>query len=197
VKGLQYTVLVLTLAILSSQSIHYIYMKFFYPTTSVLDTELDEGIRQAKSLDELVAMYEKSKTEVQEYEQRLAPDERQNSGRWDSEPYKSRQELLQAINDWEQKNEQFRRLLVQFTYGLLITVVAVAVYARGFLWVGTALAVAGLGEMLWWCSPSINLGGALGEFDRLLNAKLILSLVTAAMLAITWRIWTRDRTRTA
>ena len=190
-KGLQYTVLVLALAILSSQSIHFIYMKFFYPTTSVLDTQLDTGIRQAENLDALVEMYEKSEVEVQQYEQQLGPDERREPRRWDMEPYKTRTELMQAINDWEGKNEQFRRLLVQWTYGLLVTLIGIGIYARGLLWLGTALVVAGLGEMLWWCSPSINLGGALETFDRLLNIKLILSLVTAVVLATAWRVWTR------
>jgi len=195
VKGLQHTVLIFALAILSSQSIHYVYMKFFYPTTSVLDTELDVGIREAKSLDELVAMHEKSEQAVQEYERQLSPEDRKNNNRWDAAPYRSQNEIADAIRDWERKNEQFRRLLVQWTYGLIIAAIGVAAYARGFLWVGTALVVAGMGEMLWWCSPSIRLEGAFGEFDRLLNTKLLLSVLTAAMLAITWRTWSRDRPR--
>jgi len=190
-KGLQYTVLVIALAILSSQTIHYVYMKFFYPTTSVLDTELDTEIREAKSLDELVQRYEEARNAVREHEAGLSPDERRDSGRWDEEPYKTRNGLLAAINDWEQKNEQFRRLLVQWTYGFLVTLVGVGIYSRGHWWLGTALGLAGIAEMIWWCSPSIDLGGALGEFDRLLNTKLILSVVTAAALALAWRVWTR------
>ena len=190
-KGLQYTVLVIALAILSSQSIHYIYMKFFYPTSSVLDTPLEASIQKAESLDQLVEMYEKSRLEVKEHERQLSPAERQEPHRWDIEPYKSQNELRSAVVDWEHKNEQFRRLLVQWTYGLLVTLVGVGVYSRHGLWVGTALIVAGLGEMLWWCSPSIDVGGALQGFDRLLNTKLILSLVTAMVLAIAWRTWTR------
>jgi hypothetical protein len=193
VKGLQNTILVIVLAILSSQTIHYIYMKFFYPTTSVLDTPLDTTIQEAQSLDELVKMYEKSEADVRAYEKQLGPEDGRDSDRWEDEPYKSRDALRRAIADWEGKNEQFRRLLVQWTYGLLVTLAAVWAYAHRHAWIGMALAVAGLGEMLWWCSPSIELGGALGEFDRLLNARLILSLVTAAAMALTWRVWTREQ----
>jgi hypothetical protein len=197
VKGLQYTVLVIALAILSSQTIHYIYMKFFYPTTSVLDTPLDTDIQQAKSLDELVKMYRKSEADVEAFEDQLAPEDRRDSNRWEDEPYKSKNALRSAISDWEEKNEQYRRLLVQWTYGLLIALVGIGAYTRRHHWVGTALVLAGLGEMLWWCSPSIDLGGAQSEFDRLLNTKLILSLVTAAVLALTWRVWTRVRAAVA
>lgn len=192
-KGLQYTVLVIALAILSSQTIHYVYMKFFYPTTSVLDTPLETTIQQAESLDELVRLYRKSEADVEAYEAQQDPDDRNNPGRWEDEPYKSKNALRSAISDWENKAEQYRRLLVQWTYGLLITLIGVFAYARRHFWIGTALAVAGVGEMLWWCSPSIYLGGAVGEFERLLNTKLVLSLVTAAALALAWRVWTRDR----
>jgi hypothetical protein len=191
-KGFQNTVLVIVVAILSSQSIHYVYMKYFYPTTSVLDVQLDQDIKNAKTLDELVVRYRKSKTDVAAYEAQLAPGERGESYRRDIEPYKTNNSLLDAINDWERKDEQYRRLWVQWILGVVVATVGAGLYARRSLWVGTALVFAGIGEMLWWCSPTIELGGAIGEFDRLLNAKIILTAATAIAFAGVWHIWTRS-----
>ena len=191
-KGFQITVLVFVVAILSSQSIHYVYMKYFYPKTSVLDVQVDQDIKNAKTLDELVARYRKSKAEVAAYEAQLAPGERGESYRRDIEPYKTNNGLLDAINDWERKDEHYRRLWVQWILGVVVAAVGAALYARRSRWAGTALVFAGIGEMLWRCSPSIELGGAIGEFDRLLNAKIILTAATAIAFAGVWRIWTRS-----
>jgi hypothetical protein len=191
VKGLQRTVLVLALAIISSQTIHYVYMKFLFPTTSVLDTPMETTIQQAKSLDELVEMYRKSVAEVEALESRLDPEEEENYSRMEEEPYKSQTALRSAITEWEARSERLRRVLVQWTYGLIVALAGVGAYIRRSQWLGTALVVAGLGEMLWWCSPSFEYGGSVSSLDRLLTTKLVLSLATAAVLGLTWRVWTR------
>lgn len=48
-KGLKITILILSVITLSSQSIHYVYMKYFYDTSSVLDEYIDKEIKSSNN----------------------------------------------------------------------------------------------------------------------------------------------------
>ncbi len=186
--GFQYTVLIIVVLFLSVQTAHFTYMKFLYPTSSVLDEQLDDSIRSATSLEDLVQHYEESSARVEEYERTLSPEEKRRVNRR-LEPYESKNKLEAAIRDWERKQKQHVRLLFQWTFGLLLTVAGTAIHLRTTSWVGSALIVAGLAEMIWWSSPGISLGGAVAEFERILNTKIILTLVTSAVFAAVWMLW--------
>ena len=190
-KGFQHTILVMVVLVLSAQLAHFTYMKFFYPTKSVLDTELDTSIKSSTSLDDLLEQFEASEREVKAYESALSPDENRKSFRRDIEPYESNRKLRQSIQDWERKQAQIDRLLYQWTIGLLLSLAGTALYLKKLNWVGTALIVAGLAEMIWWCSPSISVGGAISEFERILNIKLTLTLATVAVFAGNLAAWRR------
>ena len=182
--GFQYTVLIIVVLFLGVQTAHFTYMKFLYPTSSVLDEQLDDSIRSATSLEDLVQRYEESSARVEEYESGLSPEE-YASRSIDMEPDR----LKAAIRDWERKQEQHTRLLFHWAFGLLLTVAGTAIHMRTTSWVGSALIVAGLAEMIWWSSPAISLGGAVAEFERILNTKIILTLVTSAVFAAVWMLW--------
>ena len=190
-KGFQYTILVMVVLVLSAQLAHFTYMKFLLPTESVLDTELDTSIKGTTSLDDLLDQFKRSELEVKAYEDSLSPKENRKSYRRDIEPYESHHKLRQAIQNWERKQAQISRLLYQWTIGLLLALVGSGLYLKRINWVGTAFIVAGLAEMIWWCSPAISVGGAISEFERILNIKLILTLATAGVFAGNWAAWRR------
>ena len=99
-KGFQYTVMALVVIILSAQLAHFSYMKFLYPTQSVLDDELDTSIKSSTSLAELINQFRASEVEVKAFEDSLGPEENRRTVRRDSEPYKSHRKLRQAIQNW-------------------------------------------------------------------------------------------------
>lgn len=190
-KGFQKTILVIVVLVLSAQLAHFTYMKFLYPTQSVLDDALDVSIRETTSLEDLVEQFERSELEVKAYEDALSPRENRKSHRRDIEPYESNRKLRQAIKGWEHQQAQIKRLLFQWTVGLLLALAGTGLYLKRYNWVGTALIVAGLAEMIWWCSPAISVGGAISEFEKILNIKLILTLATVAVFAGNWAAWRR------
>ena len=192
-KGFQYTVMVLVVIILSAQLAHFSYMKFLYPTQSVLDDELDTSIKSSTSLAELVNQFRASEIEVKAFEDSLVPEENRRTVRRDIEPYKSNRKLKHAIQNWERKQAQIQRLIYQWIVGLALAVLGTWLYLNRKNWIGTVFIVAGLAEMIWWCSPSISAGGSLSEFERILNIKLLLTVATAAVFATNWWAWQRPQ----
>jgi len=192
-QGFQKTILVLVVLVLSAQLAHFTYVKFLQPTHSVLDDELDESIKGATSLEELFKQYELSEDEVRAFEESLSRGEKLSSFRKDIEPFKSNQKLRAAVRDWERKQAQIKRLIYQWTVGLLLALAGTGLYLKRISWIGTALIVAGLAEMIWWCSPSISMGGSIREFERILNIKLMLTLATVGVFAGNWVTWQKAR----
>lgn len=192
-EGLQKTILVLVVLVLSAQLAHFAYLKFLQPTTSALDTELDSSIKSTTSLKELVAQFEKSEQEVQAYEDSLPPGENRQTHRRDMAPYESNRKLRAAIQVWEHRQAQIKRLVFQWTIGLLLALAGTALYLKRISWIGTALIIAGLAEMIWWCSPAISFGGANSELEKILNIKLILTLATAGVFSANWVTWGRTK----
>lgn len=187
-KGLKITILILSVITLSSQSIHYVYMKYFYDTTSVLDEVIDKEIKDSKNLDELLAKHKEINIKVKEFEKRKSEKKLRKINKYNTEPYKTQRKIESGIKDWERKQEQYRKLLVQWTLGLLVLIVGLFLYAKSRLWEGMAFITAGILEMLWWASPSTRLGGSISEFERLLNTKLLLSLITLCIILVIWRL---------
>jgi len=188
-RGFQNTILVLVVLVLGAQLTHFTYMKFLLPRHSVLDAEVDQSIKSAKSLKHLLEQLEQSEKKVKEYENKLSQEDLHKTHRQDIAPYLSNRKLKSAIRDWERKQGQLNRLIFQWTIGLLFSLAGAGLYFKRISWIGSAFIVAGLAEMIWWCSPSIALGGAINEFERILNVKLILSLITMAAFAGIWPLW--------
>ena len=185
-KGLKITILILSVITLSSQSIHYVYMKYFYDTSSVLDEFVDKEIKSSKNIEYLLVQYKKANVKVKEYEKGKPDKALSKINKYNTEPYKTKNKIKKGIKDWESKQEQHTKLIVQWTLGLLVLIAGLFLYAKNLLWQGMAFISAGIFEMLWWASPSTRLGGAISEFERLLNTKLLLSLVTLIILLTVW-----------
>jgi cation transport ATPase len=192
-KGFQNTILIIVVIVLSAQLAHFTYMKFLYPTQSVLDDEVDTSIRSSTSLDELLEQYRRSEQEVKAYEDSLAPEENRRTTRRDLEPYQTNRKLRQAIQQWERKEEQIKRMVYQWTIGLLLAIAGTVLYLKRMHWIGTTFIVAGLAEMIWWCSPSISAGGSLAELERILNIKLLLTVATTFVFAANWWAWKKPQ----
>ncbi len=187
-RGFQITLFVLAMIVLVSQTTHFVYVKYFYDTASVLDDFAEEKIKQAGTLEELVADYESNFKQVKEYEKGKSDQELSKIRRPQIEPYKTKLKLERAIRDWESKEESIKKLLVQWCIGLAVLAIGCALYLKVASWLAMALITSGLGEMIWWSSPSLNLGGAVTSFESLLNHKLVLSIISLIVVMIIWVI---------
>ena len=185
-RGLKITIFVLAMIVLVAQTTHFVYVKYFYDTESTLDDYSETKIKKAESLKELVADYESSLNKVKEYEKDKSDEELSNIRMRQIEPYKTKLKLERAIRDWESKEESTKKLLVQWCIGLIILGVGCALFYKGTSWFAMALVLSGLGEMIWWSSPSLNLGGSVSSFETLLNYKLSLSLISLFVVIAIW-----------
>jgi hypothetical protein len=84
-------------------------------------------------------------------------------------------------------------MVYQWTIGLLLAIAGTVLYLKRMHWIGTTFIVAGLAEMIWWCSPSISAGGSLAELERILNIKLLLTVATTFVFAANWWAWKKPQ----
>lgn len=194
-RPLQITLFILGLVVLSTQSFRHIYVKWVEPTGSVLDEyreQIEEDIALSKDLDEIVALYDAAYEKVQEYERHGTNEQIEESERWHREPYESERKLRSAIERWEAQSKDIFQLWVYWSCGLAAIVFGLLAYRRLNRWLGMVGIITGFTEMAFWTSPLWREWGPQAEFERLLTAKLLLSVVATALLVGLW-MWTERR----
>jgi hypothetical protein len=182
--------------ILCFQGVHFAYYKFFSPQESVLSDYLDKQIKEAGSLEELTRDYEASLKKVAAYETEnpdasvLTRYQQQSI-----EPYKTKLRLEDAIDTWEKKTNEYGRVWYQWSAGLVLFIVGIVLFRWSRNWIALSLHIAGLSMMIWWSSPTRMMVGALVEHERLLNTRLLLTIVTFVMMLGAWFMSERMRAR--
>jgi hypothetical protein len=201
-RVLQITALLVTVLVLSAQAVRHIYVAYVEPRTSVLDkyNESDAGkaVREAKSLAELLTLYDPARKRVDELDKELKAAKESKRTREEQQlvaekfrddhrdEYRRASELGNAITDWEHKTSQVLELRVFWAFGIGLFLIGAVLLATGRQWLGVSLIIPGIVEMLWWTSPSIRLDGCPVEFDRLLHEKILLTLITLGVVIVAW-----------
>jgi hypothetical protein len=200
-KRLQTTLFVIAFVCIGTQSFRHVYVKWIEPRSSVLDAfraPVDTAIASAGSLQALVAMYERAHRLVQEYERKPTNPEIPLHERSQTEPYASEMKLQAEIETWEEQTKHIFQLRFFWGLGLLSVVLGIWCHTRWNAWLGMAAIISGFSEMAYWTSPLTRSFGAVPEFERLLGNKLVLSLVTWALLVTLWLLvdkWSKPRTQ--
>jgi hypothetical protein len=190
-EALQKTLFVLALLALAPQTVRHLYVKWLEPTTSVLDKyqpPLEEGIKKAGSLEELVKQYDEARKKLDEAKKKLPEDEGEsspNSAAVLSPLSHSESTLKAAIQDWESKAKEIFELRFFWSCGLVFLLLGLLCYRQQRLWLGLTLIASGISEMTWWTSPSFRWAGGSREFDKLLTNKIVFSLASIILLLIT------------
>ena len=190
-RGTQITLFVLGLMILGTQTFRHVYVKWIEPTSSVLDEyrpPIAEDIAATKDLDELVVLYDAAWKKVQAYEETATLEDIDLSKRTGREPYESEQTARDAIERWEAQSRSVFQLRFYWLVGLLSIAGGLFAYARVNPWLGMVGIITGFTEMAVWTSPLWHAWGPQAQFQRLLNQKLLLSLVSVALLVALW-LW--------
>jgi hypothetical protein len=190
---LRITLFMIAFVILTSQTFRHAYVRWLEPRGSVLDkyeTHTEQQITMAKSLDELVTLFDSAHTKVLEYEKANPPKVDTEPRRYpgDAEPYKTESSLRDAIKDWEQKSKEIHELWHFWIAGVLAFVIGSFLTLKSDRWSGMALLILAFAEMIWSTSPTFRSIGAQPEFDRLLVHKFVLSVISLILLLATWFI---------
>ena len=153
------------------------------PLLDRYDHPLGDRISSARSLAELVRLYDPVKREADRIQAAAAKDH-QGPSAYDEnlEPFRSERDLRQAIQGWEGKNKEIRSLRFYWTAGFLVLCLGFVLHRWGNRWAGLTLEIAAFAEFIYWTSPSFFRENV-REFDRLLTQKLLLSVVSVVLLA--------------
>jgi hypothetical protein len=189
-RALRLTLFVLLLMSFVGQLVRHSYVRWIEPRHSVLDkydTADQAKVKAATSLDELDRLYAKelAKEEAASTEQDEAPPRKRPRlvGRQMPPLF----ELEEAIKQWEGRERDILELRFFFGAGALCLVIAFLCERRGLSWAAVSLAIAAFVEMLWWTTVSWH-SGLWREYDRLLDNKLLLTVVSIVFLLLTrWR----------
>jgi hypothetical protein len=172
---------ILAALILITQTVRHGYVHWIESRASVLnryDRPLHGRIAGAASLDELLKLYDPVRQEADR-----AKEANPEAEDLTTEPFRSQDQLRQAIQEWETKAKAVRALWFYWLVGLLSLGLGAALYRRGSRWAGLTLEITAFAEFIYWTSPEL-FDGHVREFDRLLLFKLVLSVVSLALLAV-------------
>lgn len=187
--------------VLAMQGIRHLYVRYIEPRTSALDftkTETSKAIMEATSLEELTARYAPAHAKVvalnAELRKTLAEIEDSDKYRLTESKFRKAHEseyeqevqLSSAISEWESKSAKILEVRVFWIAGALLLIPGAILLAKGYYWLGLSFLIPSVVEMLWWSSPSLSFSGCPKEFDRLLDNKLILTVITFVVLLTLW-----------
>ena len=197
----------IALTILTTQSIRHVYIRWFEPRGSVLDKygdKVEADIAASKTLAELEAMYAEAHRKLLELEKQKKPEEppadRSETERYKAELSEKREKewkLKSAVGQWERNTREIYELRFFWVCGAGLLVIGLLAHRRYKSWLSLAAIKIGFLEMIWWTSPSFRSLGAQAEFDRMLLNKLVLSIVTLAILITVWVASERSERRSA
>ncbi len=183
-NALKKTLFIIAVVFVSMYTIRHAYYKWVQQRDSVLDRyseTIDDNIKNAKSLDELVNLYDDAKKKVEAYENDKANPEVERFERDMKEPYKSEYMLRNAIADWERRSKEIFEIRFYWIVGFVLLVAGYFLYKKVNSWLGLTIIILGFAEQIYWTSPTW-FGGSGIEYDRLLTNKIIFSFVTLALL---------------
>ncbi len=197
-RGLQITLLILGLLIMSTQTFRHVYVKWIEPRGSVLDEfrdDVEEDIAETKSLDELKELYRQAHGKVEAFEEKHP--EAKVRMRADQALYVDEEEIEQAIRRVEGQRKSIFELWFYWLCGLGSVLLGLLAYRKFSRWLGMVGLITGFTEMAFWTSPLWRSAGPQGEFERLLTLKLLLSVVSVALLVTLWLVSERRRRASA
>jgi hypothetical protein len=179
-RGLRLTCFVLAFLCLSAQLVRHTYVRWFEHNDTVLNKydAVDAEIHDATSLADLEQRYASAL-------QREKTEDAAGTRRGGHEQPTS-VKLRQAITVWEHNENDVREVQYFWVCGLFLVALGLFCYWRSRMLFSITLLIAGVGEMVWWTSPSMTLGGAHQEFTRLLNNKLAFTVLSLGVLLSLW-----------
>jgi hypothetical protein len=186
-RGLKLTMFVLGCLVMGTQTFRHVYVKWLEPRGSFLDAYKDkaeQAVHTSEDLDDLKERYVAAVAKRRDYEGSNPEVEvRQRSAR---QLYDEEGELRSAIERIEAQQKSIHQLWFFWLCGLGSVGLGILAYRRLNRWLGLVGMITGFSEMACWTSPLWRTWGPQGEFERLLLLKLVLSVVSLALLVGLW-----------
>ena len=172
---------------LTAQTVRHAYLLWFQPQRSVLEKynpDAQNKIKNADSLETLEKEYALAKEKVTKADEEIKESGRKVN-RYSDEPFKTEKLLKTAITQWERRSEEIGKARFSWFCGLGIVLAGLLLTFK-WQWFGLSFIVSGLAQMIWWVSPSFSFNEASAEYQRMLQNKFTLSLITLALILLLW-----------
>jgi hypothetical protein len=185
-EALKKTLFILSMVAVTSYTIRHMYLKWIEPRNSVLDKyeePIVSEIKKATSLQQLETIFSEAQNRIKEYEAVDSIMAMDHYKRRELEPYKTENEARNAIQSWERRSHEIFQIRFYWALGLLLAIVGFMIFKKVNDWLGISILITGFAEMVYWSSPSF-FNGAEFEYNNLLTNKIILSVLTLALLII-------------
>ena len=195
-QRLQTTLFVIFMVMLASQTFRHVWVKWIEPRGSVIDEfrePAEKKLADTKSLEELKAMYAKARADLKSYEAGKSLEEIALARETNRDTYRDERQIEEAIREVEYRQKSMFAVWFFWGLGVLSVLLGLFVMARIDPWVGMTGVITGFGQMAIVTNPLYRTWGPQTGFESLLTLKLILSVLTLALLLF---LWLRARRRT-
>lgn len=172
---------------LTAQTVRHAYLLWFQPQRSVLEKYkpvTQSKIKNADSLETLEKEYAIAHSEVAKVDEEIKISKRKVN-RYNDEPFKTEKMLKTAITQWERRSEEIGKARFSWICGLGVVLVGLG-FAYKWRWLGLSFIISGFAQMIWWVSPSFSFNEASAEYQRMLENKFTLSLITLVLILLLW-----------
>jgi hypothetical protein len=191
-KALKITFLIIFMFVCLIQTIRHVYVRFNYDRPSVLNNydqnQTDRYIKNSESLELLRVKFDSANQAIKIIEKDRTRDEIDSLRRENNKLYDAEYDYRSAIQNWESKEDELHEVIVFWLAGLFLLLLGSLLYYKNLKWLGVALIIPSLTEMIWWSSPQMTSSGATLEFLKLLSTKLILSFISLITLVSIWML---------
>jgi len=191
-KTIVIVMLMAAISALTAQTLRHAYLRWVQTQNSALEKynqSLKDKIKNADSIEALDKEYAMVQEEVKKAEEEIKKTSRKVN-RFSDEPFKTESELKTAIKNWEKRSEEIRKTRFFWTCGLFITIAGSILFVK-WTWFGLSFIIAGLTQMIWWISPSFSFNEASAEYQRMLENKFFLSLLTLVFVMALWFLFSK------
>ena len=188
-KPLQITLFILANVIFITQAGRHVHQLLFGVRASVLDefSPEKEKARAKKHIDALVADYRIVHEEISTIEKGRNHSEVTDIRQTRHDLYERKEALASEIGEREHRNREIRDLWIFSALGSFLICVGAVLYRSNIVWPGFSILVTGFGILEYWTSPTF-FGGAAAEFQSLLVAKALLTVLSLLLLYVFWLI---------
>jgi len=202
-KGLQKTLFIILMSVLCLQGIRHVHNYIYrydesdVPQAVQIFETPEANVDKDASTSELMAEYETLRKELQALNEQYRAEGRPEDERFELRQknaglYARQDALFSELRQREMMSEKLRDTWVFCVAGMVLVMIGVWLYARGARWLGTALVVPGLTELMWWSAPTFSLGGAQLEYQALLLNKIVLTIIALVIVIGLWSLVRRE-----
>ena len=157
--------------------------------------EMKEKVRLEASTDELLAEYETTKEKIARLHESAPTKDLFTVRQENAELFARSGALASELRERQTIKKEIRDIWIFSVAGLVLIGAGCLYYVRGYEWTGMSLILPGFLELLWWSAPSFTLGGAVREYDLLLINKIVLTIISFALMYTLWSIAQRKRAK--